>query len=140
MQSPIVFDLGDTLESQDVLRTRKLYQCPICPHSSPRSIGEVNVHIKRKHLKIKSRCPHCDMLVPYKSVRRSHYRYCKKDPEMMSKDILKCNICDNYSTKLEHHMKKHIRVMHTRERSHLCDKCDMRSDMDQSFHFILPSG
>ena len=42
-----------------------------------------------------------------------------------SDEILRCVHCE-YSTNFKSNLRKHIRIMHKREKKHLCDLCNLR--------------
>ena len=42
-----------------------------------------------------------------------------------SDEIIRCVHCE-YSTNFKSNLRKHIRIMHKREKKHLCDLCNLR--------------
>ena len=79
--------------------------------------------MKTEHLKIKKKCPECNKLYPV-GTKYDHHVVVMHGSNK-SDELLRCELCD-YSTNMKNLFKKHIRVSHKRERSHLCDRCDMR--------------
>ena len=97
-----------------------------CEHCSLefRQLSVLKTHIKAIHEKVKNfHCTQCGKSFSYKKSLEFHEQ---THLDISEQTLFKCEICGK-DYLWESYLKKHIKVVHRKEKAHSCPQCDYKS-------------